>query len=83
MNHIISTAKVMQNFTICISKPIREKLQIKRGDEIILTLTPQGELKLVKAITTLNGLVGMGKKTFKDLGGGEAFIKKERAQWEK
>lgn len=73
----------MQNFTICISKPIREKLQIKRGDEMILTLTPQGELKLVKAITTLNGLVGMGKKTFKALGGGESFIKKERAQWEK
>ena len=82
MNPITLNAKVMQNFTICIAQPIRESLNLKQGDQVMLSMNENGEVKLMKAITSLNELVGIGKKTFKALGGGEAFLKEERKQWE-
>jgi AbrB family looped-hinge helix DNA binding protein len=82
MNPIIATAKVMQNFTICVPQPIRENLGVKQGDQVILSIDKSGEVKLMKAITTLDELIGIGEKTFKALGGGEAFIKSERKQWD-
>lgn len=81
MNPIIAHAKVMQNFTICIAQPIREQLELKQGDQVILTMNKQGEVKLTKGVGSLEELVGIGKKTFKALGGGEVYLKKERKQW--
>ena len=81
MNPIIVNAKVMQNFTICIAQPIRDRLNLKKGDEVILSMNESGEVKLMKGVGSLEELVGMGKKTLKALGGGKAFLKKERKQW--
>ena len=83
MNPITASAKIMQNYTICIAQPIREKLQWKQGDQLILSMDENGEVKLIKAITSLKELKGIGKKTFQALNGGEAFLKSEREAWEK
>ncbi|OGX39547.1 MAG: hypothetical protein A2984_02510 [Omnitrophica WOR_2 bacterium RIFCSPLOWO2_01_FULL_41_12] len=82
MNPITINAKVMQNFTICIAQPIRDHLELKKGDEVILSMDENGEIKLMKGVSSLGDLVGIGKKSLKALGGGEAFLKKERKQWD-
>lgn len=71
----------MQNNTICISLPIREKLNLKKGDSVVLSMNDKGEVRMIKAVTSLEELIGIGKETFKALGGGEAFIKSEREAW--
>lgn len=81
MNPISTTAKVMQNFTICIAQPIRERLDLNKGDQVVLSMNEQGEVRLMKAVSSLDDLLGIGKETFKKLGGGEQFLKKEREQW--
>ncbi len=81
MNPIITTAKVMQNFTICISQPIRDKLKLEQGDHVILSMNERGEVSLTKGVSSLRDLIGVGAKTFKELGGGENFLKKERQSW--
>lgn len=83
MHPIITTAKVMQNFTICISQPIRDQLKLEQGDHVILSLNEKGEVSLTKGVSSLQDLVGLAKDTFKELGGGESFLKKERASWKK
>ena len=81
MNPIITSSKVMQNFTVCISQPIRDRMNIKKGDQVIISMDQNGEVKLTKAISSLDELAGIGEKSFKLLGGGEAFLKNERKEW--
>jgi bifunctional DNA-binding transcriptional regulator/antitoxin component of YhaV-PrlF toxin-antitoxin module len=68
MNPIITSSKVMQNFTVCISQPIRERMNIKKGDQVIISMDQNGEVKLTKAISSLGELAGIGKKV-SSLGG--------------
>jgi len=81
MNSVTTQSKIMQNFTICIPKPIREQKGWKQGDKLILSMNEDGDVKLIKAITSWDELRGIGKETFEALGGGEAFIKSEREAW--
>jgi bifunctional DNA-binding transcriptional regulator/antitoxin component of YhaV-PrlF toxin-antitoxin module len=81
MNPIITHAKVMQNFTICIAQPIREQLDLKQGDHVILSMNKKGEVKITKGVSSLEDFIGVGEKTFEALGGGEAYLKQERKNW--
>lgn len=81
MNPIITSSKVMQNFTVCISQPIRERMNLKKGDHVVISMDQNGEVKLTKGISSLDELAGIGKESFKTLGGGEAFLKNERKGW--
>lgn len=83
MNPIITNARVMHNFTICISQPIRERMKLKKGDQVVLSMDENGEVKLSKGIADLDGLVGIGKNTFKTADGWEKFINKQREEWGK
>lgn len=47
----------------------------------MLSMDENGEVKLTKAVSTVKDLIGIGKKSFKRLGGGENFLKNERKQW--
>ena len=76
------TSTVTGNYTICITLPIREKAHLKPQDKVVLSVNEQGEIRITKMPKTLRELSGHGKDVFKALGGGEAFIKKERASWE-
>lgn len=74
-------ATVMQNNTICIPKKLRQKLNIKPKDTLMVVL--KGDSIQIKKYrpTTLNDLVGIGKEAYKSYGGGEAYLKKERESW--
>lgn len=77
---IQETAKVMQNNTICIPKSIREKLCLKEKDSVILTLNGN-KVGFRKAPSSWLELAQKSPKIFKKYGGGEAYLKKERADW--
>ncbi len=83
MNPITTVATVMQNFTICIAQPIRDELELQKGDKIVLCMDKKGKVSLMKAVTSLDELVGIGEKSFRALGGGEKVLKNERKQWNK
>lgn len=78
---VSAKATVMQNNTICIPKKLRQKLNIKPKDKLMVSL--KGESIQIKKYTpvTLNDLVGLGKDAYKFYGGGEAYLKKERESW--
>ena len=74
-------AKVMKNNTICIPKSVREKLSLHESDIVIVRVRNQEAI--IRKAPTWHDLLGVGEKTFKALGGGEKFLKKERAAWGK
>ena len=78
---IAEKGTVMQNNTICIPKKLRQKLDIKPKDKLMLIL--KGESIQIKKYqpVTLKDLVGIGKTAYKSYGGGEAYLKKERKSW--
>ncbi|MBT4384813.1 hypothetical protein HOD30_03620 [Candidatus Peregrinibacteria bacterium] len=78
----IEVAKVMQNFTICIPSKIRKKLKIKKNDQMIVHLTENGTIELIRTPSNWEDLIGSGKNVFKQFGGGEAFLKAEREAWD-
>lgn len=73
----------MQNYTICIPKPIREHLELKKEDHLILSLNSDGSVSLVKALTKFEDFFGKGKEVFAAVGGGKAYLDKERDAWGK
>lgn len=72
-------ATVMQNHTVCIPKEIRQEMGIQPKDVVLFVY--DGERLILKKPPTLESLAGMGKAAFKKLGGGAAFLKRERASW--
>lgn len=77
-----NTAKVMQNYTICLPKKIRKQMAIQPKDIVIITCQDQ-IITLKKAPSSWAHLKGLGKKTYQIYGGGPAYLKKERAGWDK
>lgn len=72
--------KVMKNFTICIPKEIREKMSIKISDMLIIS--SQNDQIVIQKTPSFEDLAGIGKKTFKKLGGGETYLQQERDSWD-
>ncbi len=82
MTFITSKVKVMQNYTICLTKDIRKQLGVKKGDSLILSIDEDGLVRVSKSYDTLDSIVGIAKDTFAALGGGEKFLKDERSSWD-
>lgn len=78
---ILEHAKIMKNNTICIPKKARTYLNLQKSDNVIITA--KNHYLMIKKAPNWKDLLGMGKKTFSALGGGEKFLKKERASWGK
>ena len=86
MNHttsITDTTTVTNNYTICITLPIRKRAHLKPKDKVILSVDEKGNIQITKPPQTLEEWVGHGKEVFKKLGGVENFLKKERESWGK
>ncbi len=73
------SATVMQNHTVCIPKAIREEMDIHPRDIVLFTYDA-GKITIQKALDW-SFFAGAAKNSFKKIGGGEAFMKKERASW--
>lgn len=82
MKKLQGIAKVMQNNTICIPKKIRKKMGVHPTDVVVMVY--DGDVvTLKKAPSSWKNIGGAGKKAYKKLGGGEKYLKAERAAWEK
>jgi len=75
------TATITSNGTVCIPKKLRKQMNLKAKDKVYFLLEANGKISMIKIPTTIDDLVGLGEKTFKALGGGEKFLKKERNLW--
>lgn len=73
-------ATVMENNTICIPKSVRERHDLHKGDKVIFKNRNQ-DVILKKAPSSWHDLLGIGKKAYAAYGGGEKYLKHERAGW--
>lgn len=75
-------AKVMRNNTVCLPKAIREVLNIEVADMVSMKVRGNG-IYLKKTPRSWRELVGIAKKSYAKYGGGEAYLRHERAGWSK
>lgn len=81
MNPIKDIAKIMRNNTVCIPKVIRTKMGIEPKD--IVMFVYDGTFTTIKKISGWDSFAGAAKTSFRKIGGGEVFLRKERASWGK
>jgi AbrB family looped-hinge helix DNA binding protein len=75
-------AKVSSRGQIVLPKEIREELHIKRGDTLLFLLEGDSVRLFPQPDSYAKYIRGLGKEMWAELGGGEAFLREERASWE-
>lgn len=75
--------KISSKNQITIPKTILEKLNIKSGNKIIIEPSYDKIILRVPPKDLIKYYSGIAKKSFEKLGGGEAYLKKERDSWKK
>ena len=80
----MATTKVSSKYQIVIPKSIRRRLGISPGMDIHIEVV-DGERAVLhsKNLDVVKALRGLGKKVWKNLGGTDAYLKRERATWDK
>ncbi len=78
----MATSKLSEKYQIVIPKAVRQRLGLKSGMFITLRAIDRERAVLIKQPTDyVQALEGLGKDVWKLLGGGEKYIKQERATW--
>ncbi len=80
----MAITKVSSKYQIVISKSVRRSLGISPGMDIhIEVVDGERAVLLNKNIDVVKALRGLGKEVWRNLGGGDAYLKQERAAWDK
>ncbi|MBI2591447.1 MAG: AbrB/MazE/SpoVT family DNA-binding domain-containing protein [Candidatus Brennerbacteria bacterium] len=66
---------------ITLPKRILEELGLKAGAKLIIRPKDHQIILEARPKSLTQALKGLGKNAFKKLGGGEAYLKREKAQW--
>jgi AbrB family looped-hinge helix DNA binding protein len=74
--------KVSSRGQVVLPKEIRQKFDIKRGDTIVFILEGDAVRIFPKPESYARYTRGLGKDMWAKLGGGERFIREERASWD-
>ena len=78
----VSTAKVSARNQVSLPRQARQALGIRPGDTVLF-IVEGDEVRLVRRPPNMTDyMCGLGKEAWSKLGGGEAFLREERAQWE-
>ena len=64
-----------------LPKDTRQKFDIKRGEPIVFIFEGDAVRMLPKPESYASYTRGLGKEMWAKLGGGERFLRKERASW--
>ncbi|MEK7620359.1 MAG: AbrB/MazE/SpoVT family DNA-binding domain-containing protein [Patescibacteria group bacterium] len=74
---------VSTKYQIVIPKDVRKKLDISPGMELDIEVV-DGDRAVVhtKDVSSVQALKGLGKETWKTLGGGDHYLKQERNTWD-
>ena len=79
MKSIVKIVKVSSKGQIVIPAEIRKKQELK--DEIVIIYDERGIRIYPKVKDLVKYSAGLGKDVWESLGGGNAYLKKERKSW--
>ncbi len=80
----MTNAKLSKKYQIVIPKEIRKKMGLQVGAQVAIYPVDEDHAVIAKRPTSYaDALQGLGKEVWKALGGGDKYIKEERASWEK
>ena len=75
------TVKLSERNQMVLPKAAREALGISPGERV-LVLVRGGEVRLLaEPADWAEHLYGLGEEAWRELGGGEQFLRRERAAW--
>ena len=79
----MSIAKISSKNQITIPKDVLEALRLKSGRRIIIERRKEGILLRPLKRSIAEEYYGYAKETWKKLGGGDRFLKRERDSWDR
>ncbi|HOQ98307.1 MAG TPA: AbrB/MazE/SpoVT family DNA-binding domain-containing protein [Anaerolineae bacterium] len=78
----IATARVSPRNQLSLPRAVRRALGIEPGDTVLF-IVEGDNVRLVRRPSDLSAYTyGLGKEDWARLGGGDAFLREERAAWE-
>jgi len=78
----VATAKVSSRNQLALPRGVRKALGIRPGDTVLFIIEDE-QVRLARRPPNLTEYsYGLGKEAWERLGGGEAFLREERASWE-
>lgn len=79
----MAVAKLSSKNQIVIPKEIRQALKLKQGSKVYIYSSVRDKKIVVdKAVEDpLEEMIGLGADIWKSLGGGDKYIREERASW--
>lgn len=77
----MSQTTISSKNQITLPKSLLEELGLKPGAKLIVRPKDHQIILELRPKSLTKALKGLGKNAFKKLGGGEAYLKRERAQW--
>lgn len=75
------TSKLSKKYQITVPKEIREKLGLKKGSKVSIKKKGENKAVLEPTESLVEKYKGLGKDTWKKLGGTEQYLKQERNSW--
>lgn len=79
-----TTTTLSTKYQIVIPQAIRSQMGLKAGATVYMqAIDDRHAIITKKPIDYVEALSGLGKDMWKKLGGGDAYLKRERASWDK
>ena len=80
----METAKLSRKYQIVVPKAVREKMRLRAGAKVHIYSVDEDRALLVRHPEDyVAALEGLGKEVWDALGGGDKYIREERAAWGK
>jgi AbrB family looped-hinge helix DNA binding protein len=80
---VTATAKLSSRNQMVLPKAAREALGVKPGDNVLVIVEGDSVRLMPEPDDWAEYMYGLGKEVWESLGGGEKFLREERASWEK
>jgi len=80
MSYLDECVRVSGKYQVVIPKSIREKINLKKGDELMVSLQGKTIIMRIKPKSFSNYMLGLHKKIWKDIEATE-YVEKERSSW--
>lgn len=81
MNTTVSVVKLSSKNQIVLSKAARNALGVKAHDKVVFLIDAFG-VSVMPERKSLLDYAGVGQRLYRQFGGGQQFLKKERASWQ-
>ena len=82
----MAKVKISSKNQIVIPSEVRERLQVKKGSELLLYAIDDNTAMVVKHPPKghyAESMLGVGKEIWDELGGVDKYLKEERTSWDK